>query len=421
MVYGVTSDITISITAVSAPEAYTLTYSKDSGVYQLTVTVESGYDGYNTSGALSSGATIYEGAVLKVYATAAEGYLLANNSTSYTTTYTVNGDIDFHIEAKKYYTLILDYDSAAIQSFTVTKTSGFGTLGALTNGSKIFEGDILSVFVKANSGYYIDPNSYQTKYTVGNSNLTISPIALQIPTQYTLTINKGTGVKSVTVIKTSGYGITGGELTTGSSIYHGDSLLVTAEAEDNYTLNTYTTNYLVTGNVSINITATSLPKRAIELDPDRNWNAVSSQDITLNSPINFYADDDPIMIEFSVNTHYIIKSIYVMPQSISESLTEGSDYSTSINSDGKTGTVIIYPECNKNIFLGVDAQQVTYSVRFTDSNNKIKLISPTIVEAGSEDNIQVIFEIADENGSISEFGFPTNVGSSNINGATFVS
>jgi hypothetical protein len=47
MVYGVTSNITISISAVSAPEAYTLTYSKDPGVYQLTVTVESGYGGYN--------------------------------------------------------------------------------------------------------------------------------------------------------------------------------------------------------------------------------------------------------------------------------------------------------------------------------------------------------------------------------------
>ena len=421
MVYGVTSDITISITAVSAPETYMLTYSKDPGVYQLTVTVESGYGGYGTSGTLSSGATIYEGAVLKVYAVAAEGYLLANNSTSYTTTYTVDSDIDFHIQAKKYYNLILDYDSAAIQTFTVTKTSGFGTLGALTNGSKIFEGDVLSVFVKPNSGYYIDSNSYQTQYTVGNSNLTISPIALQIPTQYKLTIIKGTGVKSVTVTKTSGYGITGGELTTGSFIYHGDSLSVVAEAEDHYRLDTYTTNYLVTGDVSINITATRLPKRAIELDPDRTWNAVSSQDISLSNPINFYADDDPIMIEFSANTHYIIKSISVVPQSVSESLTEGSDYSRSITSDGKTGTVIIYPECDKSIFLWVEGQQVTYSVKFTDSNNKIKLISPTTVTAGSEDNIQVIFEIADENGNISDYGFPTTVGSSNINGATFVS
>lgn len=269
MVYGVTSDITISITAVSAPKAYMLTYSKDQGVNQLTVTVQSGYSGYNTSGALSSGATIYEGAVLKVYATAAEGYLLANNSTSYTTTYTVNGDIDFHIQARKYYNLILNYDSATIQTFTVNKTSGFGTLGALTNGSKIFEGDILKVFIKANSGYYVDPTSYQTEYTVGNSNLTISPIASQIPPSYILTINKGTGVKSVTVSKTSGFGIIG-ELTTGSTIHDGDHLSVVAIAEDNYTLNAYTTDYIVRGDVSINITATSLPKRAIELDPNRN-------------------------------------------------------------------------------------------------------------------------------------------------------
>lgn len=419
MVYGVTSNITISITAVSAPEAYTLTYSKDSGVYQLTVTVESGYAGYNPSGTLSSGATIYEGAVLKVYATAAEGYLLANNSTSYTTRYTVNGDIDFHIQAKKYYNLILDYDSTTIQSVTVTKTSGFGTLGALTNGSKIFAGDILSVFVKANSGYYIDSNSYQSEYTVGNSNLTISPIALQIPTQYELTIIKGTGVKSVTVTKTSGYGITG-ELTTGSFIYHGDSLSVRAEAEDHYTLNTYTTNYLVTGDVSINITATSLPKRAIELDPDRTWNAVSSEDISLSSPINFYADDDPIMIEFTANTHYVINSITAWTTG-GAALIEGTDWDREISSDGKTCTVTIYPSCDKGITLGISCQKVTYSVRVIDSNGKIKLISPTTVEAGYDGNIQIIIEIPDENGVISDYGFPTDVSQANINGATFVS
>ena len=170
------------------------------------------------------------------------------------------------------------------------------------------------------------------------------------------------------------------------------------------------------------VKATQYVQRTIDLDIERadEWENVSSQDISLSNPINFYADDDPITIEFTANTHYVINSITAWTTD-GTALVEGTDWDREISSDGQTCTVTIYPSCDKGITLGISCQKVTYSVRVIDSNGKIKLISPTTVEAGYDGNIQIIIEIPDENGSISDYGFPTNVGQSNINGATFVS
>ena len=77
-----------------------------------------------------------------------------------------------------------------------------------------------------------------------------------VPTAYTLTISKGTGVESVTVTKTSGYGTTG-TLNSGATIYKGDVLSINAVASSGYTLNSYTSSITVSGNITVNITATA--------------------------------------------------------------------------------------------------------------------------------------------------------------------
>lgn len=80
---------------------------------------------------------------------------------------------------------------------------------------------------------------------------------------YTLSISKGTGVASVTVSRTSTLEPTAstGSISAGSgTIFHGDKLSVSATASTGYLLNSYTTSYTVSGNTSVSVTATALPK-----------------------------------------------------------------------------------------------------------------------------------------------------------------
>lgn len=77
-----------------------------------------------------------------------------------------------------------------------------------------------------------------------------------VPAAYTLTISKGTGVASVSVTRTSGYGATG-TLTSGATVYDGDVLSVSATASSGYTLDSYTETVTVSGNVTITVTATA--------------------------------------------------------------------------------------------------------------------------------------------------------------------
>lgn len=80
---------------------------------------------------------------------------------------------------------------------------------------------------------------------------------------YALSVSKGTGVASVTVSRTSTLEPTAstGSISAGSgTIFHGDKLSVSATASTGYLLNSYTTSYTVSGNTSVSVTATALPK-----------------------------------------------------------------------------------------------------------------------------------------------------------------
>ena len=77
---------------------------------------------------------------------------------------------------------------------------------------------------------------------------------------YTLSVQKDEGVVSVEVKRTASQepSATIGALTDGAEIYYGDTLTVSAAAnESSYKLNDYTPSYTVTGNVNVNITTTT--------------------------------------------------------------------------------------------------------------------------------------------------------------------
>ena len=80
---------------------------------------------------------------------------------------------------------------------------------------------------------------------------------------YALSVLKGVGVDSVTVSRTSTLEPTAsiGSVSVGSgTIFHGDVLTVSATAITGYLLDDYTTSYTVSGNTSVSVTATALPK-----------------------------------------------------------------------------------------------------------------------------------------------------------------
>ena len=80
---------------------------------------------------------------------------------------------------------------------------------------------------------------------------------------YALSVSRGTGVASVKVSRISTLEPTASivSVTVGSgTIFHGDVLTVSATASTGYLLDDYTTSYTVSGNISVRVTATALPK-----------------------------------------------------------------------------------------------------------------------------------------------------------------
>ena len=78
---------------------------------------------------------------------------------------------------------------------------------------------------------------------------------------YTLTINKGPGVKTVTVTRTSTKVkdvLTNVTINSGDVIYHGDTLKVSATANTGYDIDSYTPTISVDGNKNVSITASSV-------------------------------------------------------------------------------------------------------------------------------------------------------------------
>ena len=86
---------------------------------------------------------------------------------------------------------------------------------------------------------------------------------------FTLTVSKGTGVASVTVnrISSPNQHASTGTLTSGATIYYGDMLSVSATASTNYTIDSYTSSYTVTGNIAVNISATQQPSYELAYAP----------------------------------------------------------------------------------------------------------------------------------------------------------
>lgn len=109
-----------------------------------------------------------------------------------------------------------------------------------------------SIIFKGNDVKYVE-------FIQGYPELNVNYIIWAKP--YTLTINKGPGVKTVTVTRTSTKVkdvFTNVTLNSGDVIYHGDTLKVSATANTGYDIDSYTPIISVDGNENVSITASAV-------------------------------------------------------------------------------------------------------------------------------------------------------------------
>ena len=109
-----------------------------------------------------------------------------------------------------------------------------------------------SIIFKGNDVKYVE-------FIQGTPQLNVNYVIWAKP--YTLTINKGPGVKTVTVTRTSTKVkdvSTNVTMNSGDVIYHGDTLKVSAKANTGYDIDSYTPTISVDGNENVSITASAV-------------------------------------------------------------------------------------------------------------------------------------------------------------------
>ena len=230
---------------------YVLSIQKNVGVSSIEVRRTASQEPTASNGVLANGAAIYYGDTLTVSAVAQTGYTL----NAFTKTYTVANNVAVNVSAAvNQYSLGIS-QGVGVSSVTVTRISSpnkNANTGPLSNGATIYYGDQLAVSASPSAAYNL--NEYTRSYTVqGDVNVSVTAYVKS----FTLSVTQGTGVSGITVTrKTSPYkSASTGTLANGSVIYYGDTLSVSAASYYGYTINSYTSSYTVTGNTTVNVTA----------------------------------------------------------------------------------------------------------------------------------------------------------------------
>lgn len=166
----VTGNVTSSdIYCTATVNQYTASWSGGTG-YTITVNRTSSPLKGASTGALSSGATVYYGDVLSVTYTASTGYTISNKGS---TSITVTGNV----------TSSNIYATATVNSYTVSWNTGTGysiavkrtsspnkgaAMGSLSSGATVYYGDVLSVTYTASTGYSISTKGSTSITVTGN-------------------------------------------------------------------------------------------------------------------------------------------------------------------------------------------------------------------------------------------------------------
>lgn len=158
---GDTHTVKSAVTVVSAAsvKSFTLTLSAGTGS-TISVSRTSSPKGGAATGALSNGATIYYSDVLKISFSASTGYDLGThtvNGSTFTSgnSHTVTAAVTVKATATlKTFTLSITAGKNGTVTVNRTKAAG-GSTGALSNGAKLYYGDVLKITLAPSSGYKV--------------------------------------------------------------------------------------------------------------------------------------------------------------------------------------------------------------------------------------------------------------------------
>ena len=270
-----------------------------------TITVKriSSYNSSATKGTLAVGDVIYYGDVLSVQYTADAGFLLSSKGA---TSITVSGNVtSSNIYANvKPNSYVATWSTPTGCSITVKRTSSpyaLASTGALSNGSAIYYGDVLSVEYTADTGFSLS-NIGNTYITVKGNVTSSSIYATVVSDAYTVTWNTAVGCTIIVERTSSPYAnATEGQLDLGDLVYYGDVLSVTYLASDGYSLSDFgKTDITVDSNVTASdIYATVTPN---EYTYNIVYRSSNGTDLGISSAT--YAYDTTNVIEPKVFSGY---------------------------------------------------------------------------------------------------------------------
>ena len=127
----------------------------------------------------------------------------------------------------------------------------------LSNGASINYGDVLTISFSANNGYTLASHTVNGSYFSSGGTLTVTGdvyvVASASLKSYTLSVSQGSG-SWISVTRN------GSSLSNGSTIYHGDTLIISFGANTGYNLESHTVNgttfgsgssFIVTGDINV--------------------------------------------------------------------------------------------------------------------------------------------------------------------------
>lgn len=284
---------------------HTLSINQGTG---SSITVNRTSSSMTSTGALTNGATIYEGDKLTITFTIGTGYNLTGhtvNGSSFTSgnSYTVPASLSNNklqittTTTVKSYTLSVSVGtgSTIVVNRTSSPKQGAAT-GNLSNGATIYYSDILKISLSANTGYNVGTLKVNSStFTSGNSHTVTDNVAVSSTASvksYKLSISAGTG-STITVNRTSSpkQGAGTGALSNGATIYYSDVLKITFASSPEYEILTHTVNssaftsggsHTVTGAVAVATTTrilgiiyidngTTFEKYMVFIDNGTSW------------------------------------------------------------------------------------------------------------------------------------------------------
>ena len=272
---------------VSVIGKYTATWSGGKG-YSVAVNRTSSPNAKAGTGKLSSGADVYSGDVLEIVYNIEKGYTLSSKGK---TQITVSGNVS----SKDIYA------SVSVNKYTVSWSTGTGykisvdriespyggaAAGTVSNGSRVYYGDVLSITYTASTGFTITSKG-RNSFTVSGDLSSSDIYATASANKYSASWSSGTGC-TITVKRTeSPYGgAAAGTISSGASVYYGDVLSVTYSASTGFTLTEKgKTSITVSGNVS----STDIYATASVNKYTANWSSDAGYSVTVKRTSSPYA------------------------------------------------------------------------------------------------------------------------------------